>query len=109
MYAREIDGSLGLITQRRIPVVVQSQELSRHAERTSKVVARWPMRRTPRQFMERHGGGARFAALDDMAKSAAMARLANWASAMFGSLDAASDEDQSFVLQICRFRQEAMS
>src|SRR5262249_5543378 len=26
-------GSLGLITQRRIPVVVQSQELSRHAER----------------------------------------------------------------------------
>jgi adenylate cyclase len=30
---REIDGSLGLITQRRIPVVAQSQELSRHAER----------------------------------------------------------------------------
>jgi signal transduction histidine kinase len=30
---REIDRSLGLITQRRIPVVVQSQELSRHAER----------------------------------------------------------------------------
>jgi adenylate cyclase len=30
---REIDGSLSLITQRRIPVVVQSQELSRHAER----------------------------------------------------------------------------
>jgi adenylate cyclase len=30
---REIDDSLGLITQRRIPVVVQSQELSRHAER----------------------------------------------------------------------------
>jgi adenylate cyclase len=29
----EIDQSLGLITQRRIPVVVQSQELSRHAER----------------------------------------------------------------------------
>jgi adenylate cyclase len=29
---REIDSSLGLITQRRIPVVVQSQELSRHAE-----------------------------------------------------------------------------
>jgi signal transduction histidine kinase len=30
---REIDRSLGLITQRRIPVVAQSQELSRHAER----------------------------------------------------------------------------
>ena len=30
---REIHGSLGLITQRRIPVVAQSQELSRHAER----------------------------------------------------------------------------
>ena len=30
---REIDASLGLITQRRIPVVVQSEELSRHAER----------------------------------------------------------------------------
>ena len=30
---REIDQSLGLITQRRVPVVVQSQELSRHAER----------------------------------------------------------------------------
>jgi adenylate cyclase len=30
---REIDGVLALITQRRIPVAVQSQELSRHAER----------------------------------------------------------------------------
>jgi adenylate cyclase len=30
---RQIDQSLGLITQRRVPVVVQSQELSRHAER----------------------------------------------------------------------------
>jgi signal transduction histidine kinase/CheY-like chemotaxis protein len=30
---REISQSLGLITQRRIPAVVQSQDLSRHAER----------------------------------------------------------------------------
>jgi signal transduction histidine kinase/methyl-accepting chemotaxis protein len=29
----DIDQALGLITQRRIPVVVQSQEISRHAER----------------------------------------------------------------------------
>jgi len=34
---REIDGSLGLITQRRIPVMGQSQELSRHAERITAV------------------------------------------------------------------------
>jgi hypothetical protein len=30
---REIDQVLSLITQRRIPVVVQSQEISRHVER----------------------------------------------------------------------------
>src|SRR5260370_13749758 len=30
---REINQSVGLITQRRIPVVMQSQDLSRHAER----------------------------------------------------------------------------
>jgi ubiquinone/menaquinone biosynthesis C-methylase UbiE len=83
--------------------------LARHAEHTTRVVARWPMERTPRQFMTRHGGGARFSVLAEDVRTIAMSRLADWAAAAFGSLDAVSAELQSFVVHIYRFHQEAMS
>ena len=43
--------------------------------------ARGPRERTPRQFIERHRGGARFSALPERVKDDAMARLAAWAAA----------------------------
>jgi len=69
---------------------------------TTAVVARWPMGRTPREFMERHGNGARFSVLDPAVKAAAMSRLADWASATFGTLDAVSIEEQCFELRTYR-------
>jgi ubiquinone/menaquinone biosynthesis C-methylase UbiE len=78
--------------------------LERHAERTTTDVARWPMVRTPRQFMERHGTGVRFSTLDDSVKTIAMSWLADWAMATFGSLDAESAEIQSFELNVYRFK-----
>jgi hypothetical protein len=79
-----------------------------HAERTTTEVAGWPMVRSPRQFIERHGAAARFSMLDDSVKTTAMSRLADWALRTFGSLDAESAEMQSFELDIYRFYQKAM-
>ncbi len=81
--------------------------LERQASLTIKQVARWPMTRTPRQFTERHGTGARFSALDPAVQAAAMARLTEWAQAAFGTLDAPSAEVQRFELRIYRFHQKA--
>jgi ubiquinone/menaquinone biosynthesis C-methylase UbiE len=82
--------------------------LERHAERTTREVARWPMVRSPRQFMERHGAAVRFSTLDNSVKTIAMSRLADWALAKFGSLDAESAEIQLFELDMYRFHQKAM-
>ena len=79
--------------------------LDRHAARTTVTVARWPMQRTPRQFIERHGAGARFSVLEDSVKAAAMDRLRAWATTTFGSLDAVATEEQRFVLDTYRFSQ----
>ena len=79
-----------------------------HAERTTTEVAGWPMVRSPRQFIERHGAAARFSMLDDLVKTTAMSRLADWALRTFGSLDAEFAEMQSFELDIYRFYQKAM-
>ena len=59
--------------------------------------------RTPRQFLERHRGGARFSALPDSVKDDALARLADWAEQAFGSLDAVSPESHAFELRVFKF------
>lgn len=82
--------------------------LEHHANRTLTEVASWPMVRSPRQFMERHGAAARFSMLEDSLKTTAMSRLADWARGTFGSLDAESVEIQSFELNMYRFYQRAM-
>ena len=79
--------------------------LDRQATVTTKQVARWQMSRTPRQFVERHGSGARFSALDPALQTMAMDRVKQWALDSFGSLDAASPEEQCFELRIYRFHQ----
>jgi len=67
--------------------------------------ATWVAARTPAAFLERHGGGARFSVLDEAVKREAMRRLADWATAQFGSLDAAFAEDFRFELNIHRLQQ----
>ena len=84
----------------------RSSTCSARARRASSAViaATWTAHRTPRQFIARHRGGARFSALPDDVKSEAMARLAAWAEPTFGSLDAAFSEAHSFELQVFKFR-----
>jgi ubiquinone/menaquinone biosynthesis C-methylase UbiE len=74
------------------------------ARRWSAVVAaRWETTRSPRDFLARHATGARFAALPQPIKDQALARLADWAVATFGTLDAPLAEQHAFVLDICLF------
>jgi SAM-dependent methyltransferase len=79
------------------------QLLGAAAVRTEQTVASWSAERTPRQFIARHRGGARFAALPDAVKDEAIARLGAWAEQAFGSLDTASTETHSFELQVYKF------
>lgn len=76
--------------------------LARRGDLTTRQVARWPMSRTPRQFIERHGNGARFSALDPTVQTIAMTRLTDWAQATFGTLDALTAEEHHFELRIYR-------
>jgi SAM-dependent methyltransferase len=73
--------------------------------RTVVVAADWTAERTPRAFLERHGGGARFSVLPDAVKQDAMHRLANWAGGQFGSLETIFSEHYRFELTIHRFQQ----
>jgi ubiquinone/menaquinone biosynthesis C-methylase UbiE len=65
----------------------------------------WTDRRSPAAFIDRHGTGARFAALDEAVRQAALHRLTAWARTAFGSLDAVFEETFSFRLQFFRFDQ----
>lgn len=82
--------------------------LDRRADRTTTEVARWSAVRTPRQFIERHGNGARFSALDGSVRTAAMSALEDWALATFGSLDAETAETQCFSLDLYKFQPEVL-
>jgi len=82
----------------------------KHSARATRIeAAAWIAARTPRTFIDRHRTGARFAALPARIKDEALSRLAAWATATFGSLDAASSERHAFELQMFRFDQEVGS
>jgi len=65
--------------------------------------ATWTATRSPRGFIERHSGGARFTQLAAPAKTRAMSELARWATATFGSLTGEFAEAHSFELEAFRF------
>jgi SAM-dependent methyltransferase len=67
------------------------------------VAATWVAPRTARGFLDRHRTGARFSALPEAVKAEALGKLAVWAAASFGSLDAVSRERHAFELGIYRF------
>jgi SAM-dependent methyltransferase len=72
-----------------------------------RIAGTWTAHRTPRQFIARHRGGARFSALPQQVKSDALAQLAAWAETAFGSLDAALSEAHEFELTI--FKSEGVA
>ena len=71
--------------------------------RDTVTAATWAAVRTPRGFMDRHSGGARFAQLPESIRTRAMDQLGVWAVATFGSLTREFAEPHSFELQVFRF------
>jgi ubiquinone/menaquinone biosynthesis C-methylase UbiE len=67
------------------------------------VAARWETRRSPGDFLARHRTGVRFAALPGAVREELLGRLAEWAIATFGSLEATSVEPYSFEWTAFRF------
>ena len=65
--------------------------------------ATWTATRTPRGFIDRHGGGARFSQLPESVRAGAMRQLGDWAADTFGSLTREFAEPHSFELQVFRF------
>jgi ubiquinone/menaquinone biosynthesis C-methylase UbiE len=70
---------------------------------TDLVPASWPVHRNVRQFLERHSSGARFSRLPLTVRKEALAELAVWAEAQFGTLDAGFAETHWFEMQVFRF------
>jgi len=66
----------------------------------SMVAASWTAHRTPREFMDRHRTGARFAALPAAIQEQALQKLKAWAEASFGSPDASFPEPYAFELHM---------
>ena len=71
---------------------------------TETVVASWATQRSPRQFLERHAGGARFTRLPQSTRDHALHDLAQWALTQFGSLDTPFSETHRFEMQLFKFR-----
>jgi len=68
------------------------------------IAATWMADRTPRNFMERHRTGNRFRVLPVPIQEEAFQKLAAWAEATYGSLDAVFRETYRFELQIFQIK-----
>jgi ubiquinone/menaquinone biosynthesis C-methylase UbiE len=68
---------------------------------TEVVAARWEASRSPRDFLDRHATGARFAALPQPIQDEALRRLADWAVDSFGTLETPLIEPHAFLLDVC--------
>lgn len=65
--------------------------------------ARWKTARSPRGFLDRHAGGARFSQWPREVRESALRKLGDWAIRHFGSLDAQFTETHRFTLRTFRF------
>jgi ubiquinone/menaquinone biosynthesis C-methylase UbiE len=72
---------------------------------TETVVASWVAQRSPRQFLERHAGGARFSRIPHAIRDHALPDLAHWALTQFGSLDTPFSETHRFEMQLFEFQE----
>jgi ubiquinone/menaquinone biosynthesis C-methylase UbiE len=71
---------------------------------TQLVAASWSAGRSPRMFLDRHAGGARFSLLPRAAREEALRALAVWAETRFGDLDAPIPETHRFEMRLFRFQ-----
>jgi ubiquinone/menaquinone biosynthesis C-methylase UbiE len=82
-----------------------AQHLAATAATTTDLVpASWAAERSPRQFLNRHAGGARFSRLPLEVREEALCTLAAWAETRFGSLDATFVETHQFEMQLFKFQ-----
>jgi SAM-dependent methyltransferase len=74
------------------------------ASTTSRLAAAsWRAERSPRMFIDRHAGGARFSRLPQAAREDALRALAGWAQTQFSDLDATFRETHRFEMRLFRF------
>ena len=71
--------------------------------KTLVTAATWRVERSPRAFLERHAGGARFSRLPRKPREEALHALAGWAQAQFGSLNTVFIETHRFEMELFRF------
>lgn len=71
--------------------------------RDTVTAATWTAARTPRGFIDRHAGGARFAQLPESLRAHALHQIGAWGIETFGSLTREFIEPHSFELQVFRF------
>jgi ubiquinone/menaquinone biosynthesis C-methylase UbiE len=69
------------------------------------VADKWEATRTPAAFLARQPSGAQFARLPQRIKDEALARLRDWASMTFGSIEAEFRERHAFELNVFKFQQ----
>ena len=62
--------------------------------------ASWTVKRTPREFLDRHNSGARFSKLPTKIQTEALQKLSAWATRTCGSLDQVFSETHTFELYI---------
>jgi ubiquinone/menaquinone biosynthesis C-methylase UbiE len=70
---------------------------------TKQIIASWTVERSPRAFLERHSGGARFSQLPRPAREDALRALGAWAETEFGTLDTAFLETHRFEMRMFQF------
>src|SRR4051794_29187714 len=70
---------------------------------TEQIIASWTVERSPRAFLERHAGGARFSQLPRPAREDALRALGAWAQTEFGTLDAVFLETHRFEMRMFQF------
>lgn len=98
-----------LLAERELRVTGQNRrEAAAHhlaaaaASTTLVTAATWRVERSPRAFLERHAGGARFSRLPRKPREEALHALAGWAQAQFGSLDTVFIETHRFEMELFR-------
>lgn len=64
--------------------------------------ASWTVKRTPREFLDRHSSGVRFSKLPTEIQTEALQKLSAWAATACGSLDQVFSETHTFELYIFR-------
>lgn len=70
------------------------------SQRMLKTAASWIVKRTPREFLDRHSSGSRFSKLPPHVQTEALQKLSAWATRTWGSLDQVFSETHTFELHI---------